>query len=176
LFVDSKVELTEKGRAQARRAGGQIFKLLEKDASVRFFVSPYRRSRETCQQIIQVMHDMGLDDDSYTLREDPRLREQDWGNLQDTDEIRMCRKARKKFGNFYYRFPRGESGADVYTRVDSFWSSIFREFRLDGVLDNFVIVSHGITIRMLLMRYFKWTVEEFELLWNPTNCQIITLG
>lgn len=28
-------------------------------------------------------------------------------------------------------------------------------------------MSHGITIRMLLMRYFKWTVEEVRIVCAP---------
>ena len=67
---------------------------------------------------------------------------------------------RRKFGSFYYRFPNGESGADVYDRVDSFWASLVREFSYHHCLENFVLISHGITIRLLLMRYFKWTIEE----------------
>ncbi|KAG4983459.1 hypothetical protein JHK87_028208 [Glycine soja] len=27
---------------------------------------------------------------------------------------------------------------------------------------NFVIVSHGLTSRVFLMKWFKWTVEQFE--------------
>lgn len=42
-------------------------------------------------------------------------------------------------------------------------------------LDNFVIISHGITARMLLMRYFKWTVDEYHLLFNPDNCEVLRL-
>jgi broad specificity phosphatase PhoE len=105
----------------------------------------------------------------------PRLREQDWGNLQDIEAIRRSTQERRAFGSFYYRFANGESGADVYDRVDSFWSAINREMKFHGCLENFVIVSHGITIRLLLMRYFKWTVDEFHLLWNFENCQMAVL-
>lgn len=37
---------------------------------------------------------------------------------------------------------------------------------------NLVIVSHGVTMRVFLMRWFKWTVEQFENLRNPKNCEI----
>lgn len=37
---------------------------------------------------------------------------------------------------------------------------------------NLVIVSHGVTMRVFLMRWFKWTTEQFEKLINPTNCEV----
>lgn len=69
----------------------------------------------------------------------------------------------------------GESGADVYARIDSFWSSLFREFQVDHCLENFIIVTHGISARLLLMRYFGWTVDEFHSLHNFDNTQFAVL-
>jgi broad specificity phosphatase PhoE len=40
---------------------------------------------------------------------------------------------------------------------------------------NTLIVSHGITIRLFLMRWFHWTVEEFECLRNLDNCEYYIL-
>ncbi|KAG2305462.1 hypothetical protein Bca52824_034113 [Brassica carinata] len=43
---------------------------------------------------------------------------------------------------------------------------------------NLVIVSHGLTSRVFLMKWFKWTVEEFERLNNLGNCEfrVMELG
>lgn len=43
---------------------------------------------------------------------------------------------------------------------------------------NLVIVSHGLAIRVFLMKWFKWTVEQFEHLNNLGNCefQVMQLG
>jgi len=38
-----------------------------------------------------------------------------------------------------------------------------------------LIVTHGLTLRLFLMRWFHWTVEEFENLRNPRNCQIVVM-
>ncbi|KAH0724736.1 hypothetical protein KY284_000601 [Solanum tuberosum] len=37
---------------------------------------------------------------------------------------------------------------------------------------NIVIISHGLTIRIILMRLFKWTAEEVESLISPKNGEI----
>lgn len=41
-------------------------------------------------------------------REDPRLREQEWGNFQDPSHMTEIMEERRKTGAFYYRFPTGE--------------------------------------------------------------------
>lgn len=40
-------------------------------------------------------------------------------------------------------------------------------------IDPHILV--GITIRLFLMRYFKWTVSYFHKLHNPHNCQILMM-
>ena len=86
------------------------------------------------------------------------------------------RDERKKVGRFFYRFRGGESGADVYDRVSSFIDSLIRE--MDYLLEpnnNICIVSHGLFMRLFLMRFYRWKVEEFEKLENFNNCEICIL-
>ena len=47
---------------------------------------------------------------------DPRIREQEFGNIQG-DDFKAFREEQQKVGRFYYRFPTGESGADVWDRT-----------------------------------------------------------
>ena len=54
------------------------------------------------------------------VRVDPRLREQEWGNLQPVSTAKALEQEREKVGRFFFRFPNGESGADVYDRATSF--------------------------------------------------------
>lgn len=84
-------------------------------------------------------------------------------------------KTRDEFSTFYYRIPDGESGADVYDRVSTFLDTLHRDFEKHNYPENVLIVSHGLTIRLFLMRWFHWSVEEFENLHNPKNCQIIIM-
>lgn len=53
------------------------------------------------------------------MREECRIREQDFGNFQVEERMRAVKETRLKFGRFFYRFPEGESAADVYDRVSS---------------------------------------------------------
>ena len=111
------------------------------------------------------------------VAEEPRLREQDWGNWQDREDVRAAEGATAtRYGHFFYRFAQGESGADVYDRVGAFLESLYRELR--GSPDhppNVLLVTHGLTMRLFCMRWFHWTVAEFESLSNPGNGETRTL-
>eukprot|EP01089_Gocevia_fonbrunei_P020745 TRINITY_DN7798_c0_g1_i1.p1 TRINITY_DN7798_c0_g1~~TRINITY_DN7798_c0_g1_i1.p1 ORF type:complete len:318 (+),score=31.85 TRINITY_DN7798_c0_g1_i1:101-1054(+) len=171
VTADNQVPLTYKGKLQAEEAGRKLIDLVQ-DETVRFFVSPYQRSLQTFEYILK---GSGISKSKYSVREEPRLREQDWGNFQNPENVKLSMLERRKFGAFYFRFPQGESGADVYDRVTSFWESVYREFKFTHCLENFVMISHGVTLRLFLMRYFKWTVEEFHSLWNFQNCQMVIM-
>ena len=90
-------------------------------------------------------------------------------------EYDSIRDERDQFGTFFYRVPGGESGADVYDRLSGAMDTIHRDFQKDDFPPNMIVVSHGLTIRLFLMRWFHWTVEEFEKLRNPKNCQYYIL-
>lgn len=39
------------------------------------------------------------------------------GNFQDREKMRYEKAIRMLYGRFFYRFPNGESAADVYDRI-----------------------------------------------------------
>ncbi|KAF1873734.1 hypothetical protein Lal_00027772 [Lupinus albus] len=77
---------------------------------------------------------------------------------------------RIRYGHFFYRFPNGESAADVYDRITGFRETLRTDISLgrfqppgENETDmNLVIVSHGLTLGVFLMRWYKWTVQQFE--------------
>lgn len=112
-------------------------------------------------------------------REEPRLTEQQFGNFQKAEEMERFKENRHQFGRFYYRFPDGESGLDVYNRVTSFIGTLFRLWGRAGDEINddvtVILITHGLTLRLFLMRWFRLTVQEFEESRNPTNGCIIRM-
>jgi broad specificity phosphatase PhoE len=166
---DFALQLTPAGVQQAKQAGIQIKKLLG-DEKVYVYLSPFFRARETFQNIRE-----SIDNNVVKATEDPRIREQDWGHLRHPDNNKGIIEERDNFSTFYYRIPDGESGADVYDRVSSFFDTLHRDFEKSNFPENVLIVSHGLTMRLFLMRWFHWSIEEFESLHNPKNCQIIVM-
>jgi broad specificity phosphatase PhoE len=84
-------------------------------------------------------------------------------------------KERIAFSPFYYRLPDGESGADVYDRASTFLETLFRDFSKPDFPDNALIVTHGMTMRIFLMRWFHWSVEYFERVRNPHNAEVVVM-
>ena len=71
---DHAIGLTERGREQARECGRKLTKLIGEKEILTFFVSPFRRSKETCDLICQEFPEERI----LKVREDPRIREQEW--------------------------------------------------------------------------------------------------
>ncbi|XP_043710515.1 phosphoglycerate mutase-like protein AT74 [Telopea speciosissima] len=181
---DNQIPLTSHGIDQARFAGQRIRHLLSDDGlshnwKVYFYVSPYRRTRSTLREIGRSFPRNRI----LGVREECRIREQDFGNFQVEERMKAIKLARERFGRFFFRFPDGESAADVFDRLSSFMESLWRDIdmkRLDhhhkrGDETNLIIVSHGLTMRVFLMKWFKWTVEQFEHLNNPGNCEFLVI-
>ena len=144
----------------------------EEDPRVFFYISPYRRSKETASEIAKEL----VPDWILGVREEPQLREQDFGNFQDS-KMQRAKNERQAFGRFFYRFPDGESGADVYDRMTIFEDHMVRDIdngRFSGST-NMILCTHGLTLRIFLMRWFHWTVKEYERIANPQNSVPIIL-
>jgi broad specificity phosphatase PhoE len=167
---DHKISLTERGHAQAREAGQRLRQLIG-DSPVAVYVSPFLRARQTCAGICDAFPNGQI----QRVREDPRIREQEHGNYSTPEDFARIDVERKNFGIFFYRIPNGESGADVYDRATGFLDTLYRDFEREDYPPNVIVVSHGLTLRLVLMRWLHWTVEEFERSKNPENCQFFEL-
>ncbi|KAJ5163774.1 Histidine phosphatase superfamily clade-1 [Penicillium coprophilum] len=178
---DHRVKLTAEGHRQAQEAGRRLRDLLQPDDKLHFFTSPYRRTRETTEGIIE-----SLTSDTpspspfprHTIKvyEEPRLREQDFGNFQPcSTEMERMWMERADYGHFFYRIPNGESAADAYDRVSGFNESLWRQFGEDDFANVCVLVTHGLMARVFLMKWYHWSVEYFEDLRNINHCEFLIL-
>lgn len=163
---DWKVPLTNLGAIQSQEAGRDLRARGIGEPAV--YLSPYLRTRQTWENL-------GIK--SAFVREDPRIIEQSWGNLRAYEprawaDVEIERDA---YGSFYYRFLHGESGTEVYDRCEGFIGTLYRDFEKDDYPETALIVTHGFTMRVLLMRWLHWTVDYFHTLRNPRNAEIVEL-
>lgn len=159
---DHAIPLTVRGELQAEAAAPTVRSLLH--GPVAAYVSPYVRALRTYALL-------GIEPERMVP--EPRLREQDWGNLQDPVEQELEKRRRNDFGHFFYRLPHGESGADVDDRVASFLNELELRIAKDPSHPNTVlVVSHGLTMRLLCRRMFSWSIDLFESLSNPEHCAV----
>ncbi len=198
--ADWRISLTNRGREQAAEAGRELQHVLG-DHPTMWYVSPYVRTQQTLSELLKHWPSAPVADGarasrlkqaghlSLGIREEPRIAEQQFGNFQNVEEVLAAKEERARFGRFWYRFPNGESGLDVYNRTTSFISTIFRDMRAiqhllsspDGEVStsgaeyNVVIVTHGLTLRLFLMRWLRWSVMAFENSRNPPNAAVIVM-
>ena len=173
---DSQVRLTARGHEQAESTGRELRDMMDADGDdykLFFYISPYRRSKETAIGIAKAFSGRQI----LGVREEPQLREQDFGNFQDYERKQAEKLERHRFGRFFYRFPNGESGADVYDRITMFSDHMVRDIDAGRFPEdaNMILCTHGLTLRLFLMRWFHWTVAEYERIANPSNSQPIIL-
>eukprot|EP00924_Labyrinthula_sp_SR-Ha-C_P013091 augustus_masked-scaffold_12-processed-gene-9.53-mRNA-1 protein AED:0.12 eAED:0.12 QI:0/-1/0/1/-1/1/1/0/318 len=165
--------LTEEGKLQSLQAGVALKKIIG-DETVTFFSSPYISCRQTFSYIGGSFSNL----ESCMFVEDPRLRNQDFGNWNldvaaEKDEKKL--QEVEKVGKFYYRWPNGESCADVFDRTSSFMETLYRKWKQHDRPENFVIITHSSVINLFLMRWFHWDVDTFHRMGRFRNGQVAVL-
>jgi len=129
--------------------------MLRPDDTLQFYTSPYLRTRETTTGMLSELS-THPNYNKTKIYEEPRLREQDFGNFQPCSaEMERIWHERAAYGHFFYRIPNGESAADAYDRVSGFNETLWRQFADDDCASVLVLVTHGLMTRVFLM---KWCV------------------
>ena len=104
---DHRVPLTAEGKEQAREAGLKLRSLLRSTDTIHFFVSPYLRTRLTAELMLDELTSNDptptpFPRESIKVYEEPRLREQDFGNFQPgTAEMSRMWQERANYGHLF---------------------------------------------------------------------------
>ena len=163
--ADHLVPLTEKGFEQAKQVGVKLGSSYLKQSLI--YTSPLLRTKQTLTAIVEGAE---VSPEEIQVREDPRLREVEHGYFDVPAQKAMI----NTHGHFYYRYQGGESAADCYDRVSGFLESFVRSLQKTES-QTAVIVTHGLALRVFVMRFLHLTVEQFDQIANPNNADIITI-
>jgi broad specificity phosphatase PhoE len=169
---DPKIELTQKGKEQAIEAGLKLKRVIG-DMKIFIYSSPYVRAKQTRDGVLKAFPKSQI---GHNV-EDPRLREREFANgYQNEQLIADSKKVEKEYSKMYFRYHGGESNADVYDRVGGFISSLWRNFKLPNIQDAaVVIVAHGLTNRLFLMKWLHWDEAGLASAFNPGNGSLLVL-
>ena len=66
----------------------------------------------------------------------------------------------------------------MYNRVTSFIATLFRDFSNEDIARDdltIIIVTHGLTLRLFLMRWFHYSIQDFEESYNPDNGKFVVM-
>lgn len=151
--------------------------MLKPTDTLHFFTSPYRRTRETTEGILETL--TGEDEseepspwkrENIKVYEEPRLREQDFGNFQPCSaEMERMWQERADYGHFFYRIPNGESAADAYDRISGFNESLWRQFGEDDFASVCVLGSSFLPPSLIYARAQHSTNRHFSYPWSHVS-------
>ena len=169
LTPDHAIGLTLEGRSQSTQAASEISTRIGDVRSLSIFFSPTRRAEETVEIITEHIYSFYHWSVDVKCCSDDRLLKQDWGSVNDANREEQLRR-RYETGALNYKFPDGESGWDVATRMQSF---IIDQIASPSHPSNIsLVVTHGFQVRIALMILLGWSESEFEQYAQPPNCYI----
>lgn len=177
--ADHAVPLSKIGHLQAKAAGNKLAShFVNSTTLTRVWASPYKRTRQTAQEIMAELKIAGI---NFDYREHINLCEQQYGlfdGIPDEDlhrhypaEAAHYDKCERHEGKFWARMPLGESRFDVAVRVHQAFGTWIRDAERHGITD-LIVVTHGVTLRAIVMQWLHLTPEWFEAEKNPANCAI----
>jgi 2,3-bisphosphoglycerate-dependent phosphoglycerate mutase len=181
---DHSIQLSPEGHEQALAAGHALAGYLSASAGpgpIRILCSPYERTRQTSAAIEAVLKQRGL---RYDKREAVELRELEFGLFDGVPDEEMpllfpreyehYNKHVRVSGEFFAQMPQGESRCQVAERVKGVFGTLLRDAaagRADCIRD-FVLVTHGVTLRCIRMQWMHYLWEWFQEQPNPNNASI----
>lgn len=179
--ADHAVPLSPLGYAQAGAAGTKLASYLsniDEGSKIRVWSSPYERTRQTSKEICNQLAEANI---NFDYREHINLCEQQYGlfdGIPDNElhihyprEAAHYDKCERHEGKFWARMPMGESRFDVAVRVHQAFGSWHRDAERHGI-NHLIVVTHGVTLRAIVMQWLHLTPEWFEAEKNPANCAI----
>lgn len=176
---DHAISLSRPDDDPAALAAGELLATLGLDpAQLCSWRSPYVRCVQT--EALAMRQAFGDGYDRVRRRDSFLLREQEFGDWDGLSEAEMearsperyARRARMSdhHGRFYFRYPAGESRADVVQRISVFLGKLHRtRFR------SHVLFLHGVTQRAFRMAWFNRSVDWFEEEPNPANATVLLI-
>lgn len=180
--ADHAVPLSDLGHEQAKAVGLRLATTMAEPNNsydkVRVWASPYNRTRQTASNIMDELRKQNI---NFDYREHINLCEQQYGlfdgipdeelHLHYPKEHAHYAKCERHEGKFWARMPLGESRFDVAVRVHQAFGTWQRDAEKHGIRD-LIVVTHGVTLRAIVMQWMHFTPEWFEAEKNPANCAV----
>ena len=172
---DNLSELTELGREQALESGALIRDLLGDRGTISVVVSPFERTLQTLYSLQRALGNVRV----RKVHVDPRVREQkSSATSRRRTRCASIRRRLRRWGGSTIDAPRARAAQMCTTAPATLGVSLGRSANPQEALvhnhrtppdDALLIVTHGLTMRLLLMRYFAWSPQTFDAVYNPAT-------
>mgnify|MGYP001415561984 FL=1 len=165
------VPLTEKGEAEAKKAG-ELIKKHEINID-KVFSSVLERANRTAEITIKYAELNNLiENNSLVMTRSEKLNERDYGDLVGLNKQETADKFGKDQVHIWRRSydtppPNGESLKDVVDRVSPYFQENIKPLLIKGT--NILIVAHGNSLRAMMIEIGIYKSEEISSIELPTG-------
>lgn len=150
---DSEHNLTELGQKQAK-ATADFLKNVVSEKTI-LYSSPYARTMQTAKAIHAELPG------EVPFLQNPLIREWELGNLLNiNNRTPQLKKEFKASGSFFYRYPNGESMADVYLRATMFYNTFLQRVKQQNRYEDVIMISHSAFMHAFLTFMMQWPIDN----------------
>lgn len=161
---DSEIELTPKGIEQAKEAAEKIKTELADFEHITFYVSPYKRTQQTAQIILNALHDNRI-----RMITEPSIRSLNWGDITP-ENLKEREQERYRVGVLHYHFPGGDKSPEYVGNIYDFVYKIINEKHINNdKKECVVIIGHGFSLRIIVKAFTEMNDEDFKWIKNPPS-------
>ena len=83
------------------------------------------------------------------------------------------KEKRKLIGKYYYRGKEGESGSDVFRRVERFKRKLIKQAEFyNEKYNNIVLITHACWFRVFALNFLDLSIDTYHHLARPKKCDI----
>jgi broad specificity phosphatase PhoE len=161
---DPEIGLTQNGIGQAKEAAENIRTDLVGFEHIDLFVSPYKRTQQTAEIIMDA-----LKDDRIKMTTEPSLRGLDWGSVT-LKNLKEIEHERYKVGVLHYNFPDGDKSSEYVRNIYDFVYKIIKQKHIkNDKKECAIIIAHGFSLRIVVKAFTEMTDEDFKWIKNPPH-------
>lgn len=161
---DPEIGLTKRGINQAQEAAENIRKDLLDFENITLYVSPYKRTQQTAEIIINTLKDHRI-----KMVVEPSLRGLNWGDITP-ENLKEREQERYRVGALHYHFPGGDKSPEYVRNIYDFVYKIVNEKHINNdKRECVVIIGHGFSLRVVVKAFTEMTDEDFKWIKNPPN-------
>lgn len=161
---DSEIGLNQNGIRQAQESAEAIRNDLVGFEHITLYVSPYKRTQQTAEIIMDV-----LKDDRIKMVTEPSLRGLNWGDVTP-ENLKEREQERYKVGVLHYHFPGGDKSPEYVGTIYDFVYKIIQAKHINNdKKECVIIIGHGFSLRIVVKALTEMNDEDFKWIKNPPH-------
>lgn len=131
---------------------------------ITLYVSPYKRTQQTAEIILETLHDSRIQ-----MVVEPSIRSLNWGNITP-DSLKDREQERYRVGVLQYHFPGGDNTPEYIKSIYDFVYRVIKEKHINSeAKECAIIIGHGFSVCIIAKAFTDMSDEDFKWIKNPPS-------